>query len=256
MFEEDHDILRGWCVTDDGPWRRMEYEAKLGNVDIKLTDAMSEKVQQLRAFEETKTQLEEDADREIDKLKEKYEAMLRVEHDIGLRLKGENGIMRKKFNALKRDIKSQEDDIAALNEQKANLNLTIQNLENEMGSLRKEIAARDETIGDKERRIVDMKKKTMELEKFKFILDFKVAELRKQIEPKERDVVTMREQLQSMGDELQRCARLGQAKGLGYRAKLRSGLRSVLPRAAVRRPYVHSLHSLVGSVSPASVQRA
>jgi hypothetical protein len=31
-----------------------------------------------------------------------------------------------------------------------------------------------------------------------------VVELRKQIEPKERDVVTMRDQLQSMGDELQR----------------------------------------------------
>jgi len=192
-----------------GLWRRMEYESKLGNVDVKLTDAMSEKVHQVRAFEETKTQLEEDADREIDNLKKKYEVMLRVEHDIGLRLKGENGIMRKKFNALKRDIKTQEDDIAMLNEHKANLNLNIQNLENEMASLRKEIAARDETIGDKERRIGDMKKKTMELEKFKFILDFKVAELRKQIEPKERDVVTMRDQLQSMGDELQRYVRLG-----------------------------------------------
>jgi uncharacterized protein (DUF3084 family) len=132
----------------------------------------------VRAFEETKTQLEEDADREIDKLKEKYEALLHAEHESGLRLKGENGIMRKKFAALKRDIKTHEDDIAALNEQKTQLNLTIQNLENEMGSLRKEIAARDETIGDKERRIGDMKKKTMELEKFKFILDFKVGDAR------------------------------------------------------------------------------
>ena len=41
-----------------------------------------------REFEETKKQLEEDADREIEELKEKYEAKLTQEREIGLRLKG------------------------------------------------------------------------------------------------------------------------------------------------------------------------
>lgn len=38
--------------------------------------------------------------REIEELKDKYESKLTVERESSLRLKGENGIMRKKFNAL------------------------------------------------------------------------------------------------------------------------------------------------------------
>ena len=62
---------------------------------------------QLREFEETKFQLEEDADREIDQQKGRYEARLAHEREVSLRLKGENGIMKKKFNVLQRDIAAQ-----------------------------------------------------------------------------------------------------------------------------------------------------
>ena len=44
-----------------------------------------------------------------------------------------------------------------------------------------EIRERDETIGDKEKRIYDLKKKNQELEKFKFVLDYKIKELKKQV---------------------------------------------------------------------------
>ena len=52
--------------------------------------------QQLREFEETKKQIEEDEDREIQDIKTKYEKKLRDEKESNLRLKGETGIMRKK----------------------------------------------------------------------------------------------------------------------------------------------------------------
>lgn len=51
---------------------------------------------QLREFEETKKQIEEDEDREIQDIKTKYEKKLRDEKESNLRLKGETGIMRKK----------------------------------------------------------------------------------------------------------------------------------------------------------------
>lgn len=54
--------------------------------------------QQLREYEETKKQIEEDADREILDIKNKYERRLREEKEANLRLKGETGIMRKKVN--------------------------------------------------------------------------------------------------------------------------------------------------------------
>jgi len=50
----------------------------------------------LREYEETKKQIEEDADREILDVKNKYERKLREEKEANLRLKGETGIMRRK----------------------------------------------------------------------------------------------------------------------------------------------------------------
>ena len=49
-----------------------------------------------------------------------------------------------------------------------------------------------------ERRIYDLKKKNQELEKFKFVLDYKIKELRKQILPREEDIKKMKEQIQEV----------------------------------------------------------
>jgi hypothetical protein len=54
-------------------------------------------------------------------------------------------------------------------------------LEKDIAGLKREICERDETIGDKERRIYELKKKNQELEKFKFVLDYKIKELKKQV---------------------------------------------------------------------------
>ena len=43
-----------------------------------------------------------------------------------------------------------------------------------------------------------MKKKNQELEKFKFVLDYKIKELKKQIEPRENDIKAMKEQIQDV----------------------------------------------------------
>ena len=43
-----------------------------------------------------------------------------------------------------------------------------------------------------------MKKKNQELEKFKFVLDYKIKELKKQIEPREMDIKNMKEQIQEV----------------------------------------------------------
>lgn len=55
----------------------------------------------MREHEETKRQIEEDADREILDIKNKYERRLREEKEQNLRLKGETGIMRKKVRHLR-----------------------------------------------------------------------------------------------------------------------------------------------------------
>lgn len=65
-------------------------------LSLSLNQAQEDVRQQLREFEETKKQIEEDEDREIQDIKTKYEKKLRDEKESNLRLKGETGIMRKK----------------------------------------------------------------------------------------------------------------------------------------------------------------
>ncbi|CAN0551743.1 unnamed protein product, partial [Ectocarpus sp. 12 AP-2014] len=42
-----------------------------------------------------------------------------------------------------------------------------------------------------------------QLEKFKFVLDFKIKELKRQIEPRETEIGSMKEQIKEMDRELE-----------------------------------------------------
>ncbi|CAO2588725.1 Cilia- and flagella-associated protein 57 [Lemmus lemmus] len=180
------------------------YEAKLQEKTNLLEEAQEDVRQQLREFEETKKQIEEDEDREIQDIKTKYERKLRDEKESNLRLKGETGIMRKKFSSLQKEIEERTNDIEILKAEQMKLQGVIKSLEKDIQGLKREIQERDETIQDKEKRIYDLKKKNQELEKFKFVLDYKIKELKKQIEPRENEIKVMKEQIQEMEAELER----------------------------------------------------
>eukprot|EP00495_Collosphaeridae_sp_1-RS-2012_P005192 TRINITY_DN45_c0_g2_i10.p2 TRINITY_DN45_c0_g2~~TRINITY_DN45_c0_g2_i10.p2 ORF type:complete len:67 (-),score=44.41 TRINITY_DN45_c0_g2_i10:2-202(-) len=51
----------------------------------------------MKEYNETKRQMEEDLDIEIEELKQKYESILSEEREATLRLKGENGVKKKKY---------------------------------------------------------------------------------------------------------------------------------------------------------------
>ncbi|KAL0604608.1 Cilia- and flagella-associated protein 57 [Plecturocebus cupreus] len=178
------------------------YEAKLQEKTTLLEEAQEDVRQQLREFEETKKQIEEDEDWEIQDIKTKYEKKLRDEKESNLRLKGETGIMRKKFSSLQKEIEERTSDIVTLKGEQVKLQGVIKSLEKDIQGFKREIQERDETIQDKEKRIYDLKKKNQELGKFKFVLDYKIKELKKQIEPRENEIRVMKEQIQEMEAEL------------------------------------------------------
>jgi hypothetical protein len=47
-------------------------------------------------------------------------------------------------------------------------------------------------------RIDELKQKTQELEKFKFVLDYKIKELKKDIKPNAEQILTLKEQTTKM----------------------------------------------------------
>ncbi|KAJ3220181.1 Cilia- and flagella-associated protein 57 [Dinochytrium kinnereticum] len=179
------------------------FEVKLKEKQAEIDQLQEEMRRQVREFEETTHETEEDADSEILELKHRYERKLKEEREIGLRLKGENGIMRKKFNTLQGEIDSHKSEISKMYAEEKKLHSVIKSLEKDIAGLKKEIQERDETIQDKEKRIYDLKKKNQELEKFKFVLDYKIKELKRQIEPRERDIQGMTHQIKEMDVELE-----------------------------------------------------
>ncbi len=57
--------------------------------------------------------------------------------------------------------------------------------------------------GDKETKIYELKKQNAELEKFKFVLDYKIKELKAQIDPKNDDIAAMKRIIQGMDSDLE-----------------------------------------------------
>ncbi|KAI9141043.1 WD repeat domain 65-like protein [Paraphysoderma sedebokerense] len=180
-----------------------QYEIKLKETQAEIDSLQKELHSRLLEFDETNAETEEDAEREITELKLRYERRLKEEREIGLRLKGENGIMKKKFNSLQNEIEGHKEEIQKLLTEEKRLMGIIKGLERDIAAMKKEIQERDETIQDKEKRIYDIKKKNQELEKFKFVLDYKIKELKKQIEPREQDIAVMTQKIKDMTTEME-----------------------------------------------------
>ena len=73
-----------------------------------------------------------------------------------------------------------------------------------------EIEERQTTIREKDARIDELKQKTQELEKFKFVLDYKIKELKKDIKPNAESILTLKEQTTKMQQEVQHFKRVRQ----------------------------------------------
>jgi len=56
-------------------------------------------------------------------------------------------------------------------------------LRQEIAETLKKIHSQDEKISQREKKISSLKKKTQELEKFKFVLDYKIKDLKREIIP-------------------------------------------------------------------------
>ncbi|XP_037094873.1 LOW QUALITY PROTEIN: cilia- and flagella-associated protein 57-like [Pollicipes pollicipes] len=109
----------------------------------------------------------------------------------------------KRFVSLTKELEEQRQEIQRLQGEHSKLQSIIKNLERDIIGLKKEVQERDETINEKEKRIYDLKKKNQELEKFKFVLDYKIKELKKQIEPREIEIKDMKETINAMENELE-----------------------------------------------------
>lgn len=149
---------------------------------------LAQSQQQTKEHELIKQQIEDDADREIYELKENHEKELKEEQDLNIHLRSEAAVVKKKLLAAQKETDDLKHKLFTMETDHIKFKGIIQNLEKDIMTIKKEIQERDQTIEEKEKRIFQLKSKNQELEKFKFILDFKIKELKSQIEPRERTI--------------------------------------------------------------------
>jgi len=179
-----------------------EYEAKIADEKDEITN-ISLKIQKVRTeFEEIKVLLEEDADREIAELKAKYDDILKTERTQTLELRGNNGMLKREFAGLQQRIKNGNDKMQKSLEEQNKLIEEIRRFEKDIDGYEREIGERDSTIKEKNKMISEVQKKNQELEKFKFVLDYKIHELDRQIKPREAKINEINQQIKEMKSEV------------------------------------------------------
>jgi len=142
--------------------------------------------------------IEDEAWVKIDELKDKNKEELSEIIKDGMKnksdLQKETGQFRTKTT--ERDTTKKE--IKEKAQQSHQLDIQILDFKNQIEAQKAELESRRATIEDKDARIIELKKKTQELEKFKFVLDYKIKELKRDILPRQNNITRLHEQVNKM----------------------------------------------------------
>lgn len=196
--------------------------------DLQLQEAHEELAQQVRVHELIKAQIEDDADREIIELRSSYETLLNEQRSTVLKFKGEAGVLRTKYALSQKDLDNVKWQLNSLKEEYTQLKSRKDELEKGLEDSRNELKEKESTLSDKDKKITQLNQTNKELETFKFVLDHRISELMRQIEPRDQEIAELKEKIKKMEQELVALFKTNQSLELQLhelRAKL-SALRS------------------------------
>ena len=200
---------------------RIQHEESLEKINLdnekeirKMSDMVGELSDQLKKMDGdnkiTRDKLENMYWEEIDEMKEKNKNELYKQTELGMNAKAELTLTTDKYTKAKTEKEGFEQTIKEKEELLGNEIQNQRALKSEIENQINEIAERKRTIADKETRIFQLKKKTQELEKFKFVLDYKIKELKRDINPKEAEINKLNEQTTKMDGELKHFQRVNE----------------------------------------------
>lgn len=178
------------------------YKKKLDHKQVDVKKLKEEVKKNDHEHQGNLKEIEQDTEKEIIGIQYIFEQKMKEERDSLSGIREENVTMRTKFEKLSKEIEDRKSELNKMLTEERRLQSIIKSLGNDILVVKREMQERDDTIMDKEKRIYDLKKKNQELEKFKFVLDYKIIELKKQVEPRERDIINLSEKIQLMNKEL------------------------------------------------------
>ena len=138
----------------------------------------------VKSHKENREEVEHRTWEEIEDLKEKSKQELAQEVDKGMKQKSELTLIRNEYRHRDQEMETHKKHIKQMNQ---DLNLEISHTNRwrqDIQSMENELIERERTIKDKQKKIDQYFKQTQELEKFKFVLDYKIKELKSRIGPR------------------------------------------------------------------------
>jgi chromosome segregation ATPase len=133
---------------------------------------------------------------------------------MSLKSKAELQLTKNKHTDLESDIEKLKRDKQEKSIQVSTQTEVLKSLQKEIRDQAAEISAKDKLIGDREKKIYQLKKKTQELEKFKFVLDYKIKELKRDIAPREMEITRLKKETHEMDKNLKHYNKIN--ANLGY----------------------------------------
>ncbi|KAI9143517.1 hypothetical protein BKA69DRAFT_138355 [Paraphysoderma sedebokerense] len=146
--------------------------------------------------------VDERIERETTAIQYRFELKLKDERAAIQEIQTQHDELTQKQQTLLQKIEHNKAEVVKCNQKERSLHSVIKTLEKEIVSLKKELQKRIQMEDEKEMLAENYKKKNKELEKNRFMLDYKIIEMRKQIEPREEDIRKLSSQIESMKVEV------------------------------------------------------
>eukprot|EP00758_Cryptobia_borreli_P001257 Tbor_TRINITY_DN2079_c0_g1::TRINITY_DN2079_c0_g1_i1::g.12107::m.12107 len=183
---ESRDREKKWQDAIELEKRRQESE--YADINSKIVKLIAEESKKKEEADTIYALIEEETESEIISLKEAFEKQRVTEETFISKLQSENATLLNDENNKKQDLNAKKAEIAEKLNQQASLDLQVEGLNRDIDALNSELMERSDTIKDKDKRIFELQNKNQELEKFKFVLEYKIKELKTQIDPRDEEI--------------------------------------------------------------------
>jgi len=172
-----------------------ELQSKSNSCSQRCRSLEEEIESQRKNINAIKDELEEEVDEEIILLKKKYDTKLNNEHKASLNFTGENGILKKKILMMRTEIENRKEVVQTLLEKEEDMRGKVKDYQNLISAEEREKQKREDIILRKTNKMTTLYKRNQELEKYKYVLEYSLTELKQQVEPKEREVNLTKEEV-------------------------------------------------------------
>jgi WD40 repeat protein len=234
-----------------------ELSAARADGESRLQEARREAEVMRVRYEETLLQEEEYGEAATAHAVKDKAAIVAAEREVVREVRGEAAVLRRKLESATAEAERARQQVSSLDEQLAAAQRERAESDRTVHLLRREVAERTAKNSDLERRSSELKSSNKELEKFKYVLDFKLREMRKDAEPKEEALGAMRDTIRELDAEMQKeyASTLEREAGLAERgaqvealqAEVRGARAEVAQRDQLLASVNRQLHMIVSS---------